>query len=105
MQSGTKEHSQREVELKETKGMVLKALISYMYGSLKSIPAELALQLFVAADAHQASFQVSVQLSQVCSSGIEVFACLQMELLRWSLFAADNKSDPLLNSLGVCSDC
>lgn len=84
MQSGTKENSQREVEMKETKGTVLKALISYMYGCLKSVPANLALQLFVAADAHQASFQVSIQLSEVCSCGIEVFACLQVELLRWT---------------------
>ena len=58
MQSGTKDNLQEEVEMQQIEGPVLKALISFMYGRLKSIPADLALPLFVAADAHQASFHL-----------------------------------------------
>lgn len=66
MQSGTKfkDTLQREVEMGQIEGPVLKALISFMYGSLKTIPEGLALPLFVAADAHQASLQVDIQLCE-----------------------------------------
>ena len=59
LQSGTKEHQQEEVEMGEIEGPVLKALTSFMYGSLKGVSQDLALPLFLAADAHQGSFHIS----------------------------------------------
>ena len=55
LQSGTKEHTAEEVEMGQIEGPVLTALISFMYGRLEDIPTDIALPLFVAADAHQAS--------------------------------------------------
>ncbi len=54
LQSGTKENKAEEVEMGQIEGPVLMALISFMYGRLEDIPADIALPLFVAADAHQA---------------------------------------------------
>lgn len=42
----------------QIEGPVLKALISFMHGCLTSVPRDLALPLFLAADAHQASLQI-----------------------------------------------
>ena len=58
MQSGTKGNLQEEVEMGQIEGHILKALISFVYGCLKRIPEDIALPLFLAADAHQASFQI-----------------------------------------------
>ncbi|DBB14603.1 TPA: RCC1 and BTB domain-containing protein 1 [Trebouxia sp. C0006] len=50
-QSGTKENTAGEAEMGQIE--VLTALISFMYGCLEDIPIQLALPLFVAADAYQ----------------------------------------------------
>ena len=39
----------------QIEGPVLTALISFMYGRLGDIPTDIALPLFVAADAHRAN--------------------------------------------------
>ncbi|KAL0019763.1 hypothetical protein WJX79_003398 [Trebouxia sp. C0005] len=52
-QSGTKEDKAEEVEMGQIEGPVLTALLSFMYGCLEDIPTDIALPLFVAADAHQ----------------------------------------------------
>lgn len=46
LQSGTKENLQEEVQLGQIEGPVLKALISFMYRCLKTVPKDLALPLF-----------------------------------------------------------
>ncbi len=54
MQTGTKESTAQEVGMGQIDGLTLTALISFMYGRLDTIPANILLPLFVAADAHQA---------------------------------------------------
>ena len=54
MQTGTKESIAQEVEMGEIEGPTLTALISFMYGRLDTIPTDILLPLFIAADAHQA---------------------------------------------------
>ncbi len=54
MQTGTKESTAQEVEMGEIEGPILTALISFMYGRLDTIPTNILLPLFIAADAHQA---------------------------------------------------
>ena len=54
MQTGTKKSTAQEVEMGEIEGPILTALISFMYGCLDSIPTDILLPLFIAADAHQA---------------------------------------------------
>jgi len=44
----------QEVEMNEIEGPTLTLLISFMYGRLGIIPADILLPLFIAADAHQA---------------------------------------------------
>lgn len=41
------------IELGGIEGPVLEALMSFLYGALTEIPAQLLLPLYVAADAHQ----------------------------------------------------
>ena len=53
MQSGVQEETLDNIELGGMEGPVLEALMSFMYGSLTEIPAELLLPLYEAADAHQ----------------------------------------------------
>ena len=53
MQSGMHEETLDTIELGGMEGPVLEALMSFLYGSLAKIPAELLLPLYVAADAHQ----------------------------------------------------
>ncbi|DBA92437.1 TPA: protein modification by small protein conjugation [Trebouxia sp. C0004] len=55
LQSGTKENTADEVEMGQVEGPVLTAFISFMYGRLEDIQPDIALPLFVAADAHQAN--------------------------------------------------
>lgn len=83
MQPGTKENRQRVITMGQIQGPVLKALISFMYGCLECVPANLALQLFVAADAHQASFRVGMQVSDK----VVPVAVKSLTACRWSLFA------------------
>ncbi|DBA99209.1 TPA: hypothetical protein ACH3X3_011825 [Trebouxia sp. C0006] len=52
-QTGTKESIAQEVEMGEIEGPTLTALISFMYGRLDTIPTDILLPLFIAADAHQ----------------------------------------------------
>lgn len=74
MQSGTKESTAQEVEMGEIEGPTLIALISFMYGRLGPIPADILILLFIAADAHQARtlllcchcFKVIKQLDPSC---------------------------------------
>lgn len=54
LQSGTYENTAEEVEMGQIEGPVLTALLSFMYGRLEDIRKDIALPLFVAADAHQA---------------------------------------------------
>ena len=56
LQSGTKENTAGEAEMGQIE--VLTALISFMYGCLEDIPTQLALPLFVAADAYQANSHI-----------------------------------------------
>ena len=58
LQSGTKENITGEVEMGQFEGPVLTALTSFMYGCLEDIPTQLALPLFVAADAYQANSHI-----------------------------------------------
>lgn len=70
LQAGTKESTAHEVELGQTEGPVLKALIEFMYGRLSDVPSGILLPLFVAADAHQVCFpalQVSCMVNGMSS--------------------------------------
>lgn len=58
LQSGMPEAKADTVELSETEGPVLEALIHAMYQKLSAISPELLLPLFVAADAYQVTFAV-----------------------------------------------
>ena len=53
MQSGMHEETLDTIELGGMEGPVLEALMSFMYGSLSEISAQLLLPLYMAADAHQ----------------------------------------------------
>lgn len=48
-----RETHEHEIELGDTEGPVLTALVSAMYGKLKEVPAAIALPLFLAADKYQ----------------------------------------------------
>lgn len=52
-QTGTKDSTAQEVEMGEIEGPTLTALISFMYGRLGIIPADILRPLFLAAHAHQ----------------------------------------------------
>lgn len=71
MQSGTKESTAQEVEMGQIEGPVLTALISFMYGQLPTVPSDVLLPLFVAADAHQACYSglaISCVLDEMSSA-------------------------------------
>ena len=68
----------------QIEGPVLKALISFMYGCLESIPVDIVLPLFLAADSHQVSLQTSMYITLESLGAIEGPACPQVEALRWT---------------------
>ena len=57
LQSGMQESAAREITLQDIKGSTLQSLVSYMYGGLSTIPSNVVLPLFVAADKYQVSCQ------------------------------------------------